>query len=207
MRLLEHGGEAEAPLWTTETEQALTGRVRGRASLFSHHPPPRMAQGHPERAPGACGFSSGKKRSPRWISTFPALWATPWKAHVGLTPWGSQGSCRVGHWQSHWDREVGRAYSNQHWDLGRPSFSSQWRKRLQPVALPNCRAKLVTTCSQNIGCMVLPDLVSREAVLVLGPGLLHAWAGKQAHIALPTAELSPPSRLVRRHKQNTQEAE
>ena len=112
----------------------------------------------PKMALGAHSFSIGRKRVRGRYVGHPALWVTSWEVHSNLIPWGLQRNLwHLNTGDETGTEKMGRAYSHQGLDLGRPSSSLQWCLRSQPVALPVCRDKLVTPSGQGTQYIVLPD--------------------------------------------------
>lgn len=139
MKIPEQRGEAEAPPWTTETEKDCIRRVRRTtipmASLLA-----RAAAAPHREAPWGLQFPWWEK-SPTWTSSYPTMWVTSQKAHLGLASWGFQGeSAGLDHSRSDCDREEGQDLQQS--DVGTPISSlkhcpsrdtSQW---LCPSAEP-----------------------------------------------------------------------
>lgn len=83
MRIQEHGGEAEASTWATKTKKNLIRiRLRGTVSLWLHCSFPRSVQCYTRGSPWSYSFSSEKRKSARWTSSFPSIPDASWELHL-----------------------------------------------------------------------------------------------------------------------------
>ena len=114
MKISESGVDAKAPSWTITLVKSCIRRVKGVASLWLHHPSPRLAQHHTEDLKS---LQTGKE-SPRWGSSFPRITGCFQEAYLGIASWDSL--------VSQLETEKGRDPSNRCTDLGRLHSCWPW---------------------------------------------------------------------------------
>ena len=124
MKIREHGGEAETPLWTTEIEKDNIKMVRGSATLSPHFPSPRLAQHCTERASRSMVSLAGKREPKVDIQLPQSCGALPERPTWVLSHRSCRGNLRgLATGDQTEMKKVSRAYSNQHLDLDRLCFS------------------------------------------------------------------------------------
>lgn len=157
------------PLWRSQNpglrldcgdREGHVGRIKGAATLQRVAASLDQHCATAREPPRVCDFSSGKK-SPRWTSSFPSVMGHFPGSLPGSYLTGFAGKiCRTQPLGDTRDGEVG-------WGSQQPALRS-WQttllltvmpeQRCQPLALSNCRTRLVALSGQGAQLAALPDL-------------------------------------------------
>lgn len=72
-KILEHKGEAKAPLWTTEMKTDCIRRVGEVGTCWLHYPSPGLVQHHVEKSSPNLQFLQWEKRTQGWKPITPSI--------------------------------------------------------------------------------------------------------------------------------------